>query len=81
MGRVPLALALELRDASCKFKSCLAPRQAEGRLFSFWDSGKMASVPVQPTDRLWEALWVKGLLPDLGREVTRKAVLALFSQG
>lgn len=76
MGRVPLALALELRDASCKFKSCLAPRQAEGRLFSFWDSG-----PVQPTDRLWEALWVKGLLPDLGREVTRKAVLALFSQG
>lgn len=44
------------------------------------DSRKMASVPVQPADRLWEALWVKCSLPGLGREGTWKAVLALLFQ-
>ena len=38
-------------------------------------------VLVQPTDCLCEALWVKCELPDLGSEVTSKAVLALFFQG
>lgn len=36
MGRVFLALALGLRDASRKFKSCLAPRQVVGQFFALW---------------------------------------------
>lgn len=73
-----LVLGLRYRGSS----PVVPPGSQQGSCFSFWvsvgpwENGFQG--PVQPTDCLCKALWVKRLLPDLGRGVMSKAVLALF---
>lgn len=80
-GYTFLVLALGLRYRGTGVKSCLAPQGSLGQLFLLKATGRWLPGSCEPTGYLCKGLWVKPSLPDLGRGVMLKAVLALVSQG
>ena len=62
-------------------KSCLAPRGSLGQLFLLTATGRWLPGSCEPTGCLCRGLWVKPSLPDLGRGVMLKAVLAPVAHG